>query len=326
TVAESVLTAFRHPILTSSQSFSVRLSIGTALGADADSPATLLRNADTALYEAKRLGRGQAQAYTESMHARVARRYNVAEALRAALDRDETTVVIQPVVRLQDGVIVGGEALSRWDSPELGRIGPDEFIVVAEQHGLSATLTARVIAKVVSALSSWPGSLSVSVNVSPGDLADSGIVTALIEGARAVHPHVLGVEVTERLLLSDPAILTVLQVLRKGGLQVYIDDFGTGYSSLAYLKDMPADYLKVPREFVRDIAVGSRTLAVVDAIVAVGRALGLQVVGEGIETETQQRLLGRLGMAYAQGYLFSAPLPLERFRDFVAESLAERAA
>ena len=114
---------------------------------------------------------------------------------------------------------------------------------------------------------------------------------------------------------------------------VYIDDFGTGYSSLAYLKDVPADYLKVPREFVRDVAVGSRTLAVVDAIVAVGRALGLQVVAEGVETESQQRLLGLLGTEYAQGYLFSKPLSLDQFRDFVgttqsapAPTAADRAA
>ena len=226
------------------------------------------------LYEAKRLGKGQARAYSESMYQSVSRRYTIAEALRAALERDETTIVVQPVVRLRDGAIVGGEALSRWDDLALGSVAPDEFVRIAEEHGLSAALSRRVIQKLVAALRSAPGQLNVSVNVSPGDLTAPDLADLLLAGAKAIRPHILGVEVTERMLISDPGVFATLAILRAGGLHVYIDDFGTGYSSLSYLKDMPADFLKIPREFVSEIESGRRVLGEeADRCVALGRVV-----------------------------------------------------
>jgi len=318
--AEAIIDAFRKPVTTASEVFTVRVSIGAALGSEADAPATLLRNADTALYEAKRLGKGQVRAFNDEMHRVVARRYAVAEALRTAIERDETTIVIQPVVCLDDGSVVGGEALSRWTDPVLGSVAPDEFIHLAEESGLSVALSRRVMSKVVEALQAMPGALHMSFNVSPGDLEDRSLVELLLQSAKLVHPHSLTIEVTERMLVSDPTVFATLTTLRAGGVGVSIDDFGTGYSSLAYLKNMPSDSLKIPREFVRELDSGSRSLGVVDAIMGVGRALAMEVIAEGVESRAQQSLLLGLGVTRAQGYLFSPPLGLDEFIERVREA------
>ena len=165
-----------------------------------------------------------------------------------------------------------------------------------------------------------PGSLAISMNVSPGDLGDVEFVRALLDAACSLQPHVLGVEITERMLLSDDRIGVTLASLRSQGIKVYVDDFGTGYSSLAYLKDLSLDYLKIPREFVSDIEQDSRTLAVVQGVVALGRALGLQAVAEGVETLEQARLAKEAGAVLGQGYLFDKPLTMEQFRARVTET------
>lgn len=312
-LGEAALRALSQPLVAANHTFAVRVSIGAALAGESEGPAALVRNADTALYEAKRLGKGQMRLYNGEMRASVVRRYTVAEALRTALARDETSLAIQPIVNMSDGRVIGGEALSRWENPTLGTVSPLEFVRIAEEHGLSSQLSKRVLAKVVVSLKSVAGALKVTMNVSPGDLADLELVSMLQRAARAVAPHILGVEITERMLLSDPAVFATLGTLRESGIAVAIDDFGTGYSSLAYLKDMPADCLKIPREFVRDVGNNERSLAVVQAVVAVGKALGLAIVAEGVETEQQQRILEGLGVSEAQGFLFSPALTAERF-------------
>ena len=229
-------------------------------------------------------------------------------------------------MRLPGGDIIGGEALARWEHPEFGDVPPDEFIPIAEDIKLTVLLSTRVLSSVTEVLRGIPGSLTVSMNISPGDLGDACFVSKLVAAAASLRPHVLGVEITERMLLTDPQIRGVLGALREAGIRIYVDDFGTGYSSLAYLKDLPLDYLKIPREFVSDIERGSRTLAVVQGVVALGRALGLATVAEGIETVEQAQLLAEVGADLGQGYLFHRPCSARDFLDHLLAGKAKTAA
>ena len=318
---EEVLAALSSAVSVGAQAFQIRASIGLGIAADAESPAALLRNADTALYEAKGLGKSQLMVFNQPMHARAARRYRLGEALRRALAADELCVVFQPVVNLQTGMLVGAEALVRWEHLEFGAVPADEFVEIAELQNLSVQLATRVLAALVEGMTGVPGELAVSMNVSPGDLGDADFVRALLQAGESLRPHVLGVEITERMLLSDQKIREVLAKLHQAGMRVYVDDFGTGYSSLAYLKDLPVDYLKIPREFVQDIVENERTLAVVRGVVALGEALGLAIVAEGVETIEQQHLVAEAGAMFGQGYLFDRPLSVQRFRERVANRL-----
>ena len=320
---ERVLDALGGPMLAGAQAFDVRGSIGLALAEDAESAATLLRNADTALYEAKGLGKGQLVTFNQPMHERAARRFQIGEALRKAITRDELYVVFQPLIELRTGALRGAEALVRWQHEELGMIPTNEFIEIAEMQNLSSLLASRVVEGLVAGVADIPGALIFSLNVSPGDLSSESLIKELTGAAAAIQPHTLGVEITERILLADERVIQTLGVLREQGIRVYVDDFGTGYSSLSYLKDLPADALKVPREFVRDICTDARTLAIVRGVAALGSALGLQVVAEGIETADQLNLVEQAGAEVGQGYLFARPLSAEDFRAFVAKAQDE---
>ncbi|MFN0094445.1 MAG: putative bifunctional diguanylate cyclase/phosphodiesterase [Dehalococcoidia bacterium] len=314
-VAERVLEAFVPPLNTQEGEFSLRMSVGVALAHEADSASILLRNADTALYEAKRLGKGRAQAFNQTMHDRVARKYAMTDALRSALGSGELVTFLQPVVRLSDRSIVGAEALSRWDSAQLGRVSPAEFVELADELGLSGVLTQHVAATLGAYGDALPrtSNFTLSVNVSPGDLADAAVVESLIALAKRLAPRTVAIEITEQLLVDDPEAATHLGALRDGGVRVYLDDFGTGYSSLSYLRRLPVDLLKVPRDFIREIEDDERSLALVRAIVGMGRSLGMDVIAEGIETEAQAALLTGLGVTHGQGYLFSPAVSLTEF-------------
>lgn len=313
TLTSRIMETFEPPLDTSEGPFTLRISIGVALTDGVSDSSMLLRNADTALYEAKRLGKGRAQSFNQAMHEAVARKYAMTDALRGALGAGELDTVIQPIVSLADRTVVGGEALSRWESAQLGKVSPEEFVRVAEEHGLAPSLARHIIDGAVACLARLDGpGITMSLNLSPGDLTNPVVLASLHAAANVVAPHTLAIEITERLLIQDPDVFHALSDLRDAGLKVYIDDFGTGYSSLSYLKDLPVDVLKVPREFVREIERDARSLALVGAIVAMGQALGLGVVAEGVENETQLDLLQKAGVLEGQGYLFSAPvLPVE---------------
>lgn len=305
--------ALAEPIESNGQTFSVGASIGLALGEDALNPSALLRNADTALYEAKRKGKGGTEVFSAPMHEKVARRYQVAEDLRHALSNGELRVAIQPIVSLADGKVVGGEALARWLHPTLGEITPTEFVRAAEEHGLSVQLTEVVLAQLRQVFFSCANATLISMNVSPGDLRHTELVASILGLAHEVAPHSLAIEVTESLLISDQDQLDTLRLFRERGIRVYIDDFGTGYSSLAYLKDVPADYLKVPREFVSQLTGDAHSGALTGAVVAIGGSLGLGIVAEGVETDVQRRALLQMGVRFAQGYLFSRAVETREF-------------
>jgi diguanylate cyclase (GGDEF)-like protein len=324
-IAESLLTVITRPFELNERSVSIGASVGIAVlpqhGPDAD---TLLRCADVAMYVAKRSGQGVAVYSPEQDQHSLSRLVLIAD-LREAIDRDELTLAFQPLVDCREQRAVGVEALVRWSHPKHGLIPPDQFVPLAEQTGLITRMSRWVLRSAVRQHCEWRRvglCIPVSVNLSMRDLHDPGLpdsVRALLEefGAGAES---LRVEITESSLMLDPrrALQTLVQ-LREFGVQASIDDFGTGYSSLAYLKQLPAQELKIDRSFVRDLSVDDNDLAIVRSTIDLAHNLGLSVVAEGVEDEHTDVLLRRFGCDKAQGYLFSRPLPGEQLTAWLLE-------
>jgi diguanylate cyclase (GGDEF)-like protein/PAS domain S-box-containing protein len=280
---------------------------------DADA---LLRDADTAMYEAKRAGRGRYVLFDATMHERVARTLGVENDLRRALQNDEFFVAYQPVVDIVSGELRGVEALARWRHPERGLVPPLEFIPIAEETGLIAALGARVLATACEQFMEWrqllgdaaPGSVAVNLSraqLCQGDLCELVQYELLRTG---MQPQWLRLEVTESLAMQDSGALAVLHRLKGLGVSLALDDFGTGYSSLACLHEIPVDVLKIDRSFVSQLAQSNHRRVLIQATVLVARALGIETVAEGVETPEQARLLAELGCSMVQGFLFGRPM------------------
>ncbi len=298
----------------------VTASLGIAVSpGDAQS---LLRQADTAMYAAKARGRGNVQLFDVSMSTMVEGRLAMAGDLREALERDRLELHYQPVVDLATGRLIGLEALARWDRPGEGWVPPDVFVPLAEQSGMVTSLTAWVLGRAcrdgAAAIRSGalPHDGQVAVNLSGHDVTAAGLVPAVEaalaaagDGFTAAH---LELEVTESVLMVDVDRSTaVLGELRDLGVSIAIDDFGTGYSSLVYLRRFPAGRLKIDRSFTSGVADSAEDLAVVTSVVQLARALGLETVAEGVESEAQRAVLAAMGCDAAQGFLWSPALPLD---------------
>jgi EAL domain-containing protein (putative c-di-GMP-specific phosphodiesterase class I) len=276
----------------------------------------LLRNADLAMYQAKREGRGRHVLYDPEMHARAVSRFRLEARLQTAVDSGAITLAYQPIVDLRTGVVVGIEALARWSDPELGDVPPSEFIPVAEQTGLIATLGRQVIDQACRDLTRWRaatgGAAYISVNVSPLELDNPHFPSEVerIVQSHGLDPSDLVLEVTEGLLLVERSRES-LRELRSFGVRVAIDDFGTGFSSLSYLRSLPVDMVKIDQAFLRpdDIGVGSTDF--LSAIIGLAETLHLATIIEGIETDAQLSDLQLTACNYGQGYLLARPGPLE---------------
>jgi EAL domain-containing protein (putative c-di-GMP-specific phosphodiesterase class I) len=244
------------------------------------------------------------------------RRSDLQHDLAAAADEGQLRVHYQPVVRVADGGTAGFEALVRWEHPELGLVPPVEFIPLAEETGLVVGIGRWVLAEAVRQATRWITEhgrpLRMSVNLSPRQLLDDD-VPAFVQEVLAdtgFPPGLLLLEVTETVFVRDvDRVVAELERLRTLGVRIAIDDFGTGFSSLSYLRRLPADLLKIDRSFVTDLAGGGSSRTLVSSIVELARTLGLEVVAEGVETESQRRVLQDLGCGLAQGYLFAPPRP-----------------
>jgi diguanylate cyclase (GGDEF)-like protein len=303
------------PFTLEGQELHVTGSIGAALfpsdGADAD---TLLKNADLALYRAKREGRGRVRFFEPTMDAEVRTRRGLEQALRQALEGDELALAYQPQVDLATGRVIGVEALARWDRPQHGQVPPNEFIPVAEASGLILPLGAWVLREACRQAAAWRKIgfvLRVAVNVSPTQLRHPDGHAAVDEALRAseLDPGLLELEITEGVLMEtfEQEAESLLRRLAARGVRLAIDDFGTGYSSLAYLKRLPVHKIKVDRSFVRDIGSDPEDEAMVRAIIGLGHALGKQVMAEGVESEAQLAFLRELGCDEAQGFYIARP-------------------
>ncbi|WP_406699128.1 EAL domain-containing protein [Singulisphaera sp. Ch08] len=314
-VADRILAGLVPPIVLDGQSFDVGVSIGIALhpehGLDA---VTLLKHADVAMYSAKRARAGRA-IYTRGRDEHTPRRLRLVGELRRAIDGGQLRLYYQPTVDLRSMMPVGAEALVRWQHPRDGLLGPDEFVPIAEETGLIRPLGLWALREALYQRRAWRGKASdlrVSVNLSPENLQDDQLgdtIDRLLDEFE-VPSRRLTVEVTEGAMMADPArAKAVLARLHRAGVLISIDDFGTGYSSLAYLKDMPADEVKVDRTFVRDMAVNKRDACIVRSVIELGHNLGLRVVAEGVEDRVTLDLLASWGCDLAQGFFLGHPLP-----------------
>ncbi len=321
-VAENILRSFTQPMLISGMECVITTSIGIAISPDdGNDYKQLLANADTAMFQSKNNGRNSYHLFNKEMNQNVGRRMQMELYLHRALEREELTLHYQPIMDEATRSVLGAEALLRWNSTELGPIPPDEFIGLAEQRGLIESIGEFVLESGCSQFRDLVGSdgqpLSLAVNVSPqqfrrGDLPQL-VVRVLDETGFA--PERLKLEVTEGLLLgSQDQIKVSLQTLHEMGVKLSMDDFGTGYSSLSYLRNFNFDMIKIDCSFVAEMEQNLEDEALVTTAIAMAHGLGLNVIAEGVEKDTQLELLAAKGCNQAQGYLFSPALPLEQFR------------
>ena len=316
--AERIVAALAEPLPLPGRTVPVRASVGVAF--DRAEPGMtaveLLRNADTAMYEAKATKPGHLAMFEPVMHARQVARLELEGQLSEALARNQFHLVYQPIVALASGRIIGAEALIRWDRGARAPIGPAEFIALAEETGDIVEIGRWVLTEASRQARRWQrdlglASFEISVNMSARELGESGFVAqvaSIIAEADLAADH-LTLEITEGVMLADETrAIAMLHALRETGIHVVVDDFGTGYSSLGYLHRLPVDGLKIDRSFVQGLGSGRERTAIVAATLSFARALGLTVTAEGVETADQLNRLRELGCGQVQGYLLSVPL------------------
>jgi diguanylate cyclase (GGDEF)-like protein/PAS domain S-box-containing protein len=327
TVAERILQRIRQPRSVAGQEFRVSTSIGiTIFPRDGSSADILMRNADTAMYRAKERGRDNYQLFTPAMKASLQEMLSLENDLRRALEREELFILYQPLVAVDSGSIVGGEALLRWQHPRRGLVAPDEFIPLAEETGLISGIGEWVLHQACRQAKTWEefglGPIRISVNVAARQVEQPGLVGAV--GAAladsGLPPHRLQLELTEGAVMRQvESVTSALAKLRAMGVGISIDDFGTGYSSLGYLKRFPIDTIKIDRSFVRDVTTDQNDAAIVTTVIAMARGLNLRVVAEGVETEAQLRFLRDNKCDEYQGFLLSPAVSPNEFEALVRQ-------
>jgi diguanylate cyclase (GGDEF)-like protein/PAS domain S-box-containing protein len=318
--ARKILRALAAPHIIDNKNLDINVSIGVSTypadGRDAES---LMKNADTAMYEAKQHGRNNYQFFRHEMHAQLAERQSLEGDLRYALGRNEFLLHYQPKFNLQTGQITGVEALLRWLHPQRGMVYPAQFVPIAEECGLIIPIGRWVLLEACRQARAWMdsglGVVPVAVNVSAAEFGAkdflSGVRAVLI--ATGVEPHNLELELTESVLMHDAeSTVVTLVALKAMGVQLAIDDFGTGYSSFTYLRRFPSDALKLHQSFVQEITADPGDATIVSAMINIGKSLKQRVIAEGVETRAQLDFLQRHGCGEGQGYFFSRPVVAEQ--------------
>jgi diguanylate cyclase (GGDEF)-like protein/PAS domain S-box-containing protein len=321
-IASRTQSALSAPFRIEGRELVVTASVGIAVNHEGSRSVELLRNADIAMYNAKREGSSRSAVFNTTMHRRVVTRLKLETELREAIESEEIQVYYQPIIELATGLPRGFEALARWPDPTA--IHPGEFIPVAEETGLIRQLGRLVLHKACGQLAEWlargtaDAGMTVSVNVSGRQLVEPELtadVTSALEQS-GLPPEALRLEITESSILHDPGrIPALLDRLERRGVRAQIDDFGTGYSSLSFLRRFPGDALKIDRSFVRSILQEDGSEEIVRAIIGLAHSLNLGSIAEGVEDTGQLRALYELGCERAQGFLFAEPLPVDQLED-----------
>jgi diguanylate cyclase (GGDEF)-like protein len=317
TTAERILEALRTPFEMEGHELFITFSIGIAIyGADGDDAETLIKHADTALYQAKQTGRNNYQFFTTALASLAPEQLAVEKSLRRALERQEFLLYYQPQVNIQTGQVTGMEALVRWQHPELGLVAPKVFIPIAEESGLIIQIGEWVLRTACLQNKAWQDQglppICVGVNLSARQFHQPNLpnMIAKILQETGLEPKYLDLEITETTAIQDiDFTCSLLQQMQKIGVQISMDDFGTGYSSLTHLRQFPINTLKIDQSFVKDVVANARDTQIVMAVISLARGLNLSVVAEGVETVDQLNLLQELQCEQAQGYVFNQPLP-----------------
>jgi diguanylate cyclase (GGDEF)-like protein len=331
-VAERLLAVLRQPYHLSEEAgrrLSLTVSVGIASGLR-DSAEELLRDADLALYAAKVAGRDRYVLFHSDMQVAAKDRLTLEMDLAEALREDQIFLLYQPTFDLRTGKVIGAEALLRWRHPVRGVLAPEAFVPIAEESGLIVPIGRWVLREACAQAAAWHSRghrVGVAVNVSARQLDDDTLIEDVSKavGDSGLAAHWLTLEVTETALMRDPeATARRLQELKRLGVRIAIDDFGTGYSSLAYLRQFPADALKIDRSFVSDIAASQQSTALVRTLVQLGKTLQIETLAEGIEDNAQLQTLRREHCDHGQGFLFSRPLEVDALEAFLQkfESIA----
>jgi diguanylate cyclase (GGDEF)-like protein/PAS domain S-box-containing protein len=325
TAAEGIREVLRAPFSVAGRLLTVSATIGVATSSGGGAATDVVRNADAALYVGKAGGKDRHAVFSEHMHATAMERLTLEQDLRAGIGRGELMLLYQPKVDARTGRLTGVEALVRWNHPLRGLVSPDQFIPIAEQSGLINDIDTWVLTTACHQAQVWAtssvGAVPVAVNVSGRSLASCGLIERVLDALKqsGLDPRLLELEITESSAIPQhDEALHLLQSIRDLGVRIAIDDFGTGYSVLSRLQGFPVDTLKIDLSFVRAIVVEGVTAPIVDAMIAMGLSLGLNIVAEGVETEMQRAYLLKRHCSELQGYLISRPVPPEeliaRFR------------
>jgi diguanylate cyclase (GGDEF)-like protein len=319
-VAQKILSTIHQPYLLDGRECRSSCSIGiTVFGNREDSTNEVLQQADIAMYQAKAAGRNTLHFFAPALQAAVNARAEMEEDLRQAIKTKDFRLLYQ--AQMDRGILIGAEALVRWNRPKRGLLQPGEFIPLAEQTGLILPLGDWVLEAACKQVAAWANRkatahLTVAVNISARQLLNSDFVKNVLRILEhtGANPHNVKMELTESMFVDDlENVVAKMTELKSHGLRFSLDDFGMGYSSLAYLRSLPLDQLKIDQEFVRDILVDASSSAIAQSIISLGSAMGLSVIAEGVETNEQRDFLARLGCHSFQGFLFSGPLPAKEF-------------
>jgi diguanylate cyclase (GGDEF)-like protein len=324
--ARRILAEFSNPFTIKMTHNVCGASIGYAIApTDGSTLDALLRNADLALYEAKKRGRAQIVAYTPALSHLYDSRVALEHDLQFALPNGELEIEYQPIVDPRSGRAICCEALLRWNHPELGRIAPSVFIPIAEATGLIVPIGTWILTCACAEATRWSSDIKVAVNLSPVQFRRGREIVDIVMNALAetgLAASRLDLEITETVLIDDSATtLTILEELRSKDVGVSLDDFGTGFASLAYLNDFPFSKIKIDRKFSQNIDQSPRTTAIIKGIAQTTRDLRIELVAEGVETEVQLERMRNFGINAIQGYLFSKPLPAAQLRRVISEPI-----
>jgi diguanylate cyclase (GGDEF)-like protein len=324
-VAGRLIRKMADTFLIENNEISITTSIGISIYPDDGTEAgTLLKNADSAMYHAKKNGRNSYQFYMEAFNRAVIARFSMERDIKKALEKDEFVLFYEPRIELASRRIVGAEALIRWNHPVQGMVPPNHFIPIAEESGQIVDINRWVLYAACKQKNEWikngSPSIRIAVNLSGFKLSTQGIVQTIQEALSTLDegPPNIEIEITENVLMQDTmGTIETLARIKAMGLQIALDDFGTGYSSLSYLSSFPVDIIKIDRSFVMECTRKSQNLIIIKAIIAMGHSMDKRIVAEGIETEAQFSLMKSLGCDEGQGYLFSRPVPEAAFSDLL---------